>query len=66
MQNRHHTRSDGRRAALIAQVRNARDRIRSNTTQRRARGSGRRRRRRRKSGAAHSAPGTPPGGPFRP
>ena len=60
MQNRRRTVFDERRHSQTVQARTTRDRIRSNTTQCRARGSRRRQRRRLKTGAARCAPGTPP------
>jgi hypothetical protein len=60
MQNRRRTVFDERRHAQTVQARTTRDRIRSNTTQCRVRGSRRRQRRRLKTGAARCAPGTPP------
>jgi len=63
MQTLSRRRYDDRRAAQLAQARTTRDRIRTYTTQCRTRGARRRHRRRQTTGAARSAPGTPPGGP---
>jgi hypothetical protein len=58
MQNRTHP--GYRRAVQIVQARTTRDRIRSNTTQCRVRGSRRRQRRRLKQAPPATTPGTPP------
>jgi len=63
MQNRHRTHPDERRAALIAQARTTRDRIRCNTTQCCTRGSRRRQRRRLKQAPPATPPAPHPRGP---